>query len=426
MTILIFQSLLKNVRRLSGSPVLPPGELIDLESLERFNRKVLIELADQHGEMFKICEEGRPQICIMGLERGRNLLSQHAASLRPVNIDLTSLFSAGFMRLMAGETHKRYRNALIAALNELDTVSAQNDLDVIAIQALRRYQKARPDPEFAAQAFRDALSDISAGFLIRLFFGARPGSELFEQLVTQFYRLGPHGVVWNVTEIQKREFKEICATLSELTHNDVLADNSNILSTVFHGGNLDETMLGNLIYMVEIGRYDMGGLFRWIARNAAVHADHSAKIATESDAIRSREIAQAFVRETLRMDQSERLIREVTDGFRFEGFDFQKGWRVRICLWESHKDATSFADSFTFNPDRFLISMPSSNVFAPFGLDNHQCPFSAISVSLGTQFLQSLLRNFQISAVNDGASMRGPYHWEPPIDFSVTLSQIEN
>lgn len=418
----IFNQLKKQIRWLTGGAATPPGELVDLEGLERFNRRVLIELAEQHGNIFKIKEEGRPQICLMGLERGRALLRQHAASLRPVNIDITALVSAGFMRLMAGKTHKKYRNALIAAVKSFDTNSAQADVDTIVTEALHRYHAARLDLEDAATSFHDTVTDISTGFLVRLFFGARPGSERYKELVARFFRLGPHGVVWNIGETQKREFAEICETLNTLAIDDEAPGDASYFSAIVRDGNLDEIMLGNLIYMVEIGRYDMGGLFRWIAHNAAVASDWASKIADETDAKAAREIARAFVLETLRMDQSERLTREITDGFTFEGFEFPVGWRVRICLWETHKDPDNFALPFDFDPGRFLAETPSSNAYSPFGLDHHQCPFSASSVALGTQFLLSLLRDFNVSAVNDGASIRGAYHWEPSVDFSVNLS----
>ena len=407
--------------RFGRRPGVPPGDLINLESLERSNRRILVELSETHGPVFKIIEENQPQICVIGLERGRALMRDHANRLQPVNIDITPIVEGGFMRHMSGATHKSYRSALIAAITTVDMKAAQQDCEDIARHALRNYEQALDAGDDGAVALQDALSSISLGFLIRLFYGMTLRQDVFTTVAELFRNLGPHGVVWNVGDVQKHAFSAIVETLHSHLENKPSFNIDNILCSVFESGQLDSTMLGNLIYMVEIGRYDMAGLFKWICQKAALSSKYIGQIRDAADEKIARDLARAFVLETLRMDQSERLIRRVNDEFTFEGFRFPKDWRVRVCMWESHKLGENFADPFKFKPERFLKSSPSPNIYSPFGLDHHQCPLSSISVALGVQFLLALVRDYDVTAANDGQSVRGPYHWEPPVDFFVRL-----
>src|SRR6185436_11359571 len=108
-------------------------------------------------------------------------------------------------------------------------------------------------------------------------------------------------------------------------------------------------MLGNLIYMLELGRYDLRGLLRWLSRYAADTPDWLDRIARESTApARDATVAEAFVLETLRMDQSERLMRDVTEDLIVEDWLIPAGALLRVCMWEAHKDAAEFAQPFVF------------------------------------------------------------------------------
>jgi cytochrome P450 len=402
-------------------PRVPPGDLVDLESLERSNRRILLEMSGLHGPVFKINEENHPQICVIGMERARALMRDHADRLQPVNIDITPIVEGGFMRHMSGDTHKSYRSALVAAVMTVDMTSVQQDCEDIARLALRDYSHALQTGDDGPVALKDALSSISTGFLIRFFFGMAPGQGGFTTIAELFRNLGPHGVVWNVGDVQKNAFSAIAERLN--CHLDSRSEDSknNVLFSASTSGKLDATLLGNLIYMVEIGRYDMAGLFKWICQKVAVSSEYVGRIRDAENTKIARDLARAFVLETLRMDQSERLIRRVSDEFNFEGFRFPEGWRVRVCMWESHKSGENFDDPFDFRPERFLENAPSPKIYSPFGLDHHQCPLSSVSVTLGVQFLLALVRNHDVTAVNDGPSVRGPYHWEPPVDFFVRL-----
>lgn len=187
-----------------------------------------------------------------------------------------------------------------------------------------------------------------------------------------------------------------------------------------HDG-LDDTMLGNLIYMVEMGRDDATVLFRWLSKYACEQPESMEKIFRENNQQTKEALSLAFVRETLRTDQSYRLLRLVNKDISFENYFIPKNSMIRICMWESHRSAESFDNPFLFSPERFLHKDFGADKYSPFGIDQHQCPFSMASLFISGVFLQVLASQFRISAIQDGDPLRGPYHWEPARDFSIHL-----
>lgn len=402
---------------------------VELSSSERLDRRLLLKLAETHGPVFRVLDAGQETTCILDLKLGRRFLKENATSLRPITLDLTSLFPIGFMRQMEGAAHQTYRKALIDAINGLDHDEYCGDIDEIAATELNLYADNQGSDEDSYQRLLATLSAIATGCLLRVFFGVRPGTEPYGTMIELFRRLGPHGLVWNIAAAQIDAFADLRAVLLGLAKaesgNGVSDGGSCLLREIARQGNFDDTMLGNLIYMVEMGRYDMRGLLRWISKYAAQSSDLLTRIAkTEPDrAHEVRALAKAFVLETLRMDQSERLMRDVKENIVFDDHVIPKGGKARVCMWESHKDRGVFSDPFTFDPARFLSAHPSQDEFSPFGLDHHQCPFSVIAVNMGMAYLQSLAREFLVAAIGDGPSVRGAYHWEPAPAFSVALKR---
>ena len=167
-----------------------------------------------------------------------------------------------------------------------------------------------------------------------------------------------------------------------------------VLSRLLQEGPIDATMLGNLIYMIEMGRHDIAGLLRWLTWFSARHAVWLERIA--SAGANADQFAEAFVQESLRLEQSERIVRAVKQDFVFEGFLFPCGAMVRVCVWEAHKSAATFDQPFTFNPERFLVAAPDQDQYAPFGIDRHQCPFGGFTIRLGALFLKVLAERYRI------------------------------
>lgn len=401
---------------------LPPGNFVHIDELERGNRTVLIDREATYGPVFKAFMEKRMAVCVVGHALGRRLLKEHASALKPVTIQLEPLVPKGFMRQMEGQCHRDYRRKLVRALQSLDLAPLLPEFETILSQNLEAFARnAENDP--GTHSWSDALSRIATGMLICLFFGACPGSPFFERLMAAYYRLGPHGVVWRITGKQIKAFNELRSELQDGASLDHTPPAIGLLNQTRDSGPVDDTLLGNLIYMVELGRYDLRGLFRWISKYAAEQPAWIDRIASESFRGPTGEdsVAEAFVLEVLRLEQSERLMRNVLKDIDFEGFFIPKGTLVRICMWEAHKAESVFEQPFRFDPARFLNGNSPGERFSPFGLDHHHCPFASVSVRLAMLFVRLLARKYRINAQGGDPAVRGPYHWEPAPDLSIHL-----
>jgi cytochrome P450 len=197
------------------------------------------------------------------------------------------------------------------------------------------------------------------------------------------------------------------------------------LSYLVVSGELDDTALGNLIYMFESAHFDIYSLWHWIVKQLVSNpraAERFREAAAAGGVGRSR-MARAIVLETLRLEQSEVLYRVPTCDIIFDGFLIPKRTVVRACLWEGHKDAQVFADPFKFDPDRFLTRDYDMEEFAPFGLDKRRCIAADFVVKASAAFVEILLTGFTLKMTSDGPPRKGPYHWEPSSDLSIVISE---
>jgi cytochrome P450 len=402
---------------------LPPGDLVAIDSLERANRTLLIERATNYGPIFKGLMEDSLAICVVGHELGRRLLKEHAASLQPVAIQIESMVPKGFMRQMDGECHRHYRRVLVQGVNTIDFQALAPSLNAIVSEGLAAYI-TQSDRQAGRDRWNDTLSSISTDMLIHAVFGLQPGTASFKELKAGYLRLGPHGVVWSIADRQVKAFGDLYRQLSSLMAGDEAVHPASLLAGIGNHDRNDETVLGNLIYMVELGRYDLRGLLRWISKYAAAHVAWIDRIADEtaSQDQGARTVAEAFVLETLRMDQSERLMRNVQKDFVFEGYLIPRGALLRVCMWEAHKDPEAFPRPFEFDPARHLGQASAGERFSPFGLDHHHCPFAGLSVQLAAAFLRVLAKTYTTTSRGGEPAVRGPYHWEPAPGFTVQIT----
>jgi cytochrome P450 len=398
---------------------LPPGKLIDIGALEREHRTLLIDCAAQHGPVFKGLMERRLTVCVVGHALGRRLLKEHSGSLRAVSIRLEQLFPHGFMRGMEGDTHRTYRKSLARGIASLDMASLTPAFESIVTEALETHAATRQQPT-TPQAWADTLGQIANSTLITLFFGPKPGDAAHARLLAAYLRLGPRGVVWNLTSQQVDAYRALADEVAALGVNA-----GGLLAHLHAQGTVDPTMLGNLVYMVELGRYDLRGLLRWISRYAADNNDWLDGVASDAATCASGdsggEAERSFVLEALRMDQSERLMREVLDDIVVDGWLIPSGALVRVCMWEAHKDPQKFPQPFTFDPVRFRGVDSEGENFSPFGLDHHHCPLAGPVVEIAVIFLRVLARKYAVDGRSAEPPVRGPYHWEPSPRFDVTL-----
>lgn len=400
---------------------LPPGDrTLALDALEKSDHLALLRMADQVGPVFKGRAWGALWIYVVGLPRCRRIMRSHEGDLHPVTIDVTPLFDIGIMRQMEGAEHRRYRAALVQAIRSIAPDRVHLNQHAIIANALRNLSNdAAPMP---VQDFRSLLAKMVFDELANVIFGVEPGGAVHAELAAAYRELGGNGLVWNIGLRQSRAYSAIAAILRQ--HMTAIeagqAGGSSVLANLLKEAAVDAVMLGNLIYMVEMGRYDMAAFFRWLSWFVAMSPEWTERIAAAGDDRAG--LAAAFVMEALRLEQSERLVRRVKHDFVADGFLIPKGANIRFCIWESHKSPDAHDDPFRFDPGRFLGEHPGPDRYAPFGLDRHQCPFGNYSIQLGSTFVAALATACRVDMAGDGHPVRGLYHWEPAETFSPILT----
>lgn len=401
----------------------PPGDLEPLDILEKSDRTILVQRADRFGPIFSGIIRDEPTVCIVGLARCRRFLRDHADALEVATLDLTGLFPLGFLRAMRGDEHLEYRRRLVRAVRAADADVSAVEFEALAAVVLERHAHDAAAGEHRPETWSASLSTIATSVLVRVFFGAPSGSAMHASLLDGFRDLGPYGLVWHPEQRQRLAFERLSTEVrAELASLDVGTSEMSptcVAAALHTSGELDETMLGNLIYMVEMGRSDIHNFLRWLSRYATSDPARCDAIAADEPST-GRRPEEALVLEVLRADQSERLERRLTTDVAFEGFRIPAGTPIRLCMWESHHDATVFADPFDFRPERFVDTDPSNDQFAPFGLDHHQCPFGTLTMRLGTGFVRALCAH-RPTMISDGPPRRGAYHWEPGRQLSIEL-----
>jgi cytochrome P450 len=406
---------------------LPPGELIQLNKIEWNDRHFILDQAARFGPVFKALEWDKFTVCIVGLKECARFLQDHDADMTPITMELETLFSKGFLRQMGGEDHRHYREALVRAISSTSITMDSGILEPMIVEQLGLYFARQEKSLHLRTEFIKTLRAISSGMLIQLFFGTPYKSLPFKRLMEGFQNLGPEGLVWNIENEQKEAYDEIHARLiGRISKKERLATEwlpQSIIGALSEYGVLDETFIGNLIYMVEMGRFDMYSLFRWITKfaveNPALVNDLAMEGNEEPQYEKSR--VEAFVLETLRLEQIERLGRHVDRDIIFDKYLIPKHAHVRLCLWESHKSPKVFTDPFVFNAERFTEKSYTSDQFAPFGLGKHRCPLANFVINMCTLFLNALVANYSLEPIDDGPPIRGVYHWEPAWKFAPRL-----
>ncbi len=405
---------------------LPKGTLSNLYTEELKDQTYLLKEFEKHGPIVRTRMAEYMTICVLGLPRGRTLLNEHQDKLKVISFDLKPIIPKGFMREMVREDHKFYRATLVRGMHA-DAMALHRDYHRSIIEEeLARYQSTQAT-QSSAKDYITTLDKIGQAILFHIFFGAEYRTTFYDDLQKTFHKLYDpqwHFYLEDHQLAALEEIKSILQTQLDQCHEPGhTAIKESILGRIHEAGALDETMLVNLIFMVETGRFAIFGLLRWTSKYAVDHPEIYDRISTDPDVFSNEQdcIAQAFVQESLRLNQIERLLRDVTKSFIFEGKLFPKGSIARICIWESHKSDDSFPDPFTFNPQRFLDRQFTLDEFAPFGVGSHRCPFGAFSIQVARLFLHCLSSNYRLEGIGNGPISRGVAHHEPAKEFSLLL-----
>jgi cytochrome P450 len=410
---------------------LPPGSLraACLRNATTDDRFYLKHLR-RHGPIFKLFwGSGHLKICVVGFSLGRHLLNQHRGALRLVNTtDITSLVPAEYLRSMNPETHPKYRRLFKGAFRGDLAAARESELrGIFRCELARLADGVRMEPTAAAKLYSTLDSTVMSALLL-LVLGVRTDSPIASALADWYRRLGPDGRVAMVGPEQAAAFHAIRTIVLQLVqsmeHDNSARIGDSILKRLVHAGSdtIDETVIGNAIYMVERGRHDMRDLLRWVIKYLSDHPSLIAELrAGLANPQSNSRLAEACVLETLRLDQAELLGRTALQSFTFEGFRVPKNSWVGILIRESHRDPDTFNDPDSYCPHRFLERTYSSDEYSPFGIDEHQCIAASLVVRLGALFVEELVQGFSWTVTADGPRRHGHLHWEPSPSFAIEI-----
>ena len=115
-------------------------------------------------------------------------------------------------------------------------------------------------------------------------------------------------------------------------------------------------------------------------------------------------------------------MREIVRPFGHRGLRFPRGWLLRVCVQESHRNPERSRPPEEFDPDRFLGTPLARDQYAPFGLDRHACVGEHLARAMAEAFAEHAVR-FDWEVTSDGpAEMNDWRHWAPSPRFRIRLT----
>jgi cytochrome P450 len=270
--------------------------------------------------------------------------------------------------------------------------------------------------------------------LIRLFFGFAPCDDRYNRFKRLYDEFDHNAFSWRPNDEQVKIHGQLLKEVQDVTEiaRSRLAANVQIETCVLAeilrtnpDNATDPTVVGNLVFMLQIGRLTGASLLLWLLKMGCDNPGelHRIRLADDSgDGASAETLAMNFVHETLRLSQSEYVYRKATRDCWIGNMKVPKGWMLRVCLREAHRRSDVFPDPLAFNPARFATQKYDKTEFCPFGEGVHACLAAALILTIARVFVVELSRTYQWQVTSDGAIERGNRHWShwhPSTQFKI-------
>jgi cytochrome P450 len=419
---------------------LPPGSLSLTTSLEALvDRDFYRKQAARHGPVFKMAQFHQPVVCVVGLSRGHQLLHQHQDALGPSTQRFSQYIPGGFLRYMTDRTHETYAPLFRQALSA--QVVAQS-WPVIQDAARHELERAAADAwqTGTGSVPPDAyLSRIVTAAFFRTLFGISPGTPAFDRVLRAYRPLAPIGLSARLTRTSLAALDELRRVITEQHEQWRRQSQSDEIPVCALNelGRLDPRMpdatsVDNLIYIHKISSSNVLSLLRWLLVTVGRHPAWIARLRSELEMTTpspggAPPLVQRIIMETLRLSQAEYLYRRLRKDVAYDEFTLPKGWLVRICVWESHRQADLFEDAERFNPDRFLARDYSPSTYSPFGADRHACNGVPLTNAICRAVVEQITRQYEWGVECDedlDRDFRHWSHWRPSARLRLRLAPI--
>jgi cytochrome P450 len=402
---------------------LPPGSLYPLPERPWSDPEFYARQARRYGDVFKMCQFGRPMVCVVGLDRADRLLQRFDDRLEAPPLPFSRFIEGGYLRYLPEEIHARYRKLFYSVFHSNALTNAEPRIRA----AFRRGFEQMVEDAGASGSIPIKKPILSMMFNAwsDLFYGIDEGHADFRRLQELFRVIDSRKARWAARGKVESALGEIESILKRRVTEfspDELEDPSCFFAALVRadaGALADRTVLGNMIYIMQVTWGDVGGLLLWIFKMLSDNPAWKDRLARE----RSRELATRVVLETLRLEQSESRYRRATDDLEFDGFRIPKGWLVRMCVRESHRDPGVFPEPATFNPGRFDGRTYSRTEYGPFGAYRLACIGNHVAMAAGALFAMELTSGFDWRVTDDGpAQISSWVHNAPNSRLRVAIS----
>lgn len=380
---------------------LPPGSLERLPVRPWSDPEFYKAQAARYGNVFKMSQFGQPMICIVGLERANRLLLQHDEQLVAPPLPFSRFIEGGYLRYLPEETHAKYRK-FFRTLFYSDVI--KNAEPRVSAAFARGFDAmCMRSSQSGSIRVREATMRTMFAAWAELFYGIDEQHPDFARLKELYHVIDIRRARWSskakidpvLTEIEAIMRRRV----GELANDDSPPSCFLVSLARAHPEALnDRTILGNLIYTMQVTWGDVTGLLLWVFKMLSDHPEWRERLAREP----SRELATRIVQETLRLEQSESRYRRATADLEIDGFRIPKNWLVRVCVRESHQDETIFPNAKAFNPDRFTGRPHTRGEYAPFGAFRLACIGEDLTKTVAAIYALELVTRFDWRVVTDG------------------------
>jgi cytochrome P450 len=419
---------------------LPPGSLSMVRSLASIDDPgYYLEGGNKYGHIFKMSQFHRPTLCITNIEKGLDLIRNNEEKLSPAPLPFDRFIPRRFIRYMEQADHRHYRG-MFKKIILPEIVVANTRL----IQEASSYHLGLMNEASTGSLGIHPLPfmrNFTYDFFPVIFFGLKPGSVELEQLKALYGRLD----AFSLDHRYPDEIEDILCDIEALilargntfSQNDSDSPRLSFLEELVHinpDAINDVTLRRNMLYIMKIGRGDVTSFLNWIWHFLSLNPEWLEKVRQQSepaDLINWRSLdsqVDRVIAETLRMEQSEYLYREVLGDIEWNNFQIPKGWLIRVCTHEAHRNEDSFYDPDKFDPDRFLSKKFMPAEFSPLGMGMHSCLGAHMAFVVARCMILHLASQYQLEMVNPGKRVQGGkhwMHWKPDDSFALKLHSRE-
>ena len=401
---------------------LPPGRLAIPLFTSFLEDGFYLRQWNRYGPIYTTNMFYTPTVAVGGIELGRRILREHRDELRPPVLNHAERVEGGAMRNQVGERHRASRAMFTRAFAPSTVEAARPAMEAAVRRHLATWLAESADFASPESPIRSRLELLVLDAWITVFLGVDPRTDvtLHARLVELFSRYSylfperrdPHDLAEQLAIIRERSL-----------HPDELSASAlRTLAERVPEALDDPVVTSNLVHMLDTSRHDVAGLLTWLVYRLAHHHQWCDRI---RQAGADDEPASWVVSETLRLSQSEHVIRETQCPVTVEGYTIPAGWRLRVLVRESHRDPDVFADPERFDPCRFVRGMPPRSEYSPFGLDAHACIGEALTRMFAIVVARELSFGCRLEPTADGPAMFSEWHWAPSAEFRVRFTAAD-